>query len=94
MIGYDENIYDNDLDQRLAITGLDKIIHEVFSELGIDIPLKNVDIIPSKLNSLASIGISAIGYGVYDSIKHSNLKNPIDFNYQVYLGGYTIIDND
>ena len=56
MIGYDENIYDNDLDQRLAITGLDKIIHEVFSELGIDIPLKNVDIIPSKLNSLAKFG--------------------------------------
>jgi hypothetical protein len=57
MIGYDENINDSDLDQRLAITGLDKIINEVFLEFGINMPLKNVDIIPSKLAKLASLGI-------------------------------------
>ena len=30
LIGYDEIIYENDLEQRLAITELDKIINEVF----------------------------------------------------------------
>ena len=57
MIGYDENINYSDLDQRLAITGLDKIINEVFLEFGINMPLKNVDIIPSKLAKLASLNI-------------------------------------
>ena len=55
MIGYDENINDSDLDQRLAITGLDKIINEVFLEFGINMPLNKVDIIPSKLAKLASL---------------------------------------
>ena len=55
MIGYDENINDSDLDQRLAMTGLDKIINEVFLEFGINMPLNKVDIIPSKLAKLASL---------------------------------------